>query len=68
MATEPKRPERPERRLANPKAVAHAMSVSQRAVTEWARQGRLKSRRTPGGHYRIEVDEDGWPVETGEQQ
>lgn len=45
-----------------PKEIAAVMGVSARSVTAWASRGKYKHRRTPGGHYRIEVDEDGWPV------
>jgi excisionase family DNA binding protein len=31
--------------------------VSERAVTDWARRGRIPSVRTPGGHRRYPADE-----------
>jgi len=31
--------------------------VSERAVTEWARRGRISSVRTPGGHRRYPADQ-----------
>lgn len=39
------------------------MGVTSRAVRGWCSDGRYKVKRTGGGHYRLEVDEDGWPVE-----
>lgn len=54
--------------LLRTREVALLFQVSERAVTEWARRGRIASVRTPGGHRRypaehvrrllgIEVDE-----------
>lgn len=37
--------------------VAALFRVSERAVTEWAKQGRLASLRTPGGHRRYPIEE-----------
>jgi hypothetical protein len=51
------------KRYASTKEVAYAMGVSQRSVTVWCTDGRFANcRLTPGGMYRIEVDEDGWPL------
>ena len=36
--------------------VALLFQVSERAVTDWARKGRLPSVRTPGGHRRYPAD------------
>jgi excisionase family DNA binding protein len=41
-----------EDRLMRTREVALLFQVSERAVTEWARRGRLPSMRTPGGHRR----------------
>lgn len=54
--------------LANTKSVAATMGVHQRTLTEAARKGQYKVRRTPGGHYRFEVDPDGWPIEAEEKK
>jgi excisionase family DNA binding protein len=37
--------------------VARLFGVSVSTVTRWARQGLLKTLRTPGGHYRFPEDE-----------
>jgi excisionase family DNA binding protein len=37
--------------------VAALFGVSVSSVTRWARMGVLKTRRTPGGHYRFPADE-----------
>lgn len=37
--------------------VANLFQVSERTVSEWARQGRIPSVRTPGGHRRYPADE-----------
>jgi excisionase family DNA binding protein len=37
--------------------VARLFGVSVSTVTRWARQGLLKTLRTPGGHYRFPADE-----------
>ncbi|HLI24569.1 MAG TPA: helix-turn-helix domain-containing protein [Acidimicrobiales bacterium] len=37
--------------------VASLFEVSERTVSEWARQGRIPSVRTPGGHRRYPADE-----------
>ena len=37
--------------------VAHLFQVSERTVSEWARQGRIPSVRTPGGHRRYPADQ-----------
>lgn len=47
--------------------VAQVLGVSRRSVTAWLNQGRYKSRRLPGGAFRVEVDADGWPVEAEER-
>lgn len=39
-------------RLLRTREVAVLFQVSERAVTDWARRGRLPSMRTPGGHRR----------------
>jgi excisionase family DNA binding protein len=39
-------------RLLRTREVALLFQVSERAVTDWARRGRLPSVRTPGGHRR----------------
>jgi excisionase family DNA binding protein len=38
--------------LLRTREVAVLFQVSERAVTEWARRGRIASVRTPGGHRR----------------
>lgn len=38
--------------LLRTREVALLFQVSERAVTEWARRGRIASVRTPGGHRR----------------
>ncbi len=43
-------------RLLRTSEVAVLFQVSERAVTDWARKGRLASVRTPGGHRRYPVD------------
>lgn len=37
--------------------VAALFQVSERTVSEWARQGRIPSVRTPGGHRRYPADQ-----------
>ncbi|CAN5250457.1 hypothetical protein BH18ACT4_BH18ACT4_07050 [soil metagenome] len=39
-------------RLLRTREVALLFQVSERAVTDWARKGRIVSVRTPGGHRR----------------
>ncbi len=41
------------------------MGVSDGTVRRWAREGRFRTRTTPGGVWRLEVDDDGWPIEHG---
>jgi excisionase family DNA binding protein len=43
-------------RLLRTREVAILFQVSERAVTDWARKGRLASVRTPGGHRRYPAD------------
>ena len=43
-------------RLLRTSEVAALFQVSERAVTDWARKGRLASVRTPGGHRRYPAD------------
>ncbi len=53
--------------------VARLFGVSASTVTRWARQGLLKTLRTPGGHYRFPAEETrraagcGLPTEQGER-
>ena len=47
--------------------VAHLFQVSERTVSEWARQGRIPSVRTPGGHRRYPADEVRRLLETAEE-
>jgi excisionase family DNA binding protein len=42
--------------LLRTREVALLFQVSERAVTDWARKGRLPSVRTPGGHRRYPAD------------
>lgn len=39
-------------RFLRTREVAMLFQVSERAVTDWARKGRIRSLRTPGGHRR----------------
>ena len=49
-------PENMRGRLLRTREVALLFQVSERAVTDWARKGRLPSVRTPGGHRRYPAD------------
>lgn len=58
--------------LLNPGEVARIFRVDPKTVTRWAKNGKISSVRTPGGHRRFlrtEVDRllkaGGWPVESG---
>ncbi len=44
-------------RLLRTREVALLFQVSERAVTDWARRGRIPSVRTPGGHRRYPADQ-----------
>lgn len=44
-------------RLLRTSEVALLFQVSERAVTDWARRGRIPSVRTPGGHRRYPAGE-----------
>lgn len=44
-------------RLLRTREVALLFRVSERAVTDWARRGRIPSVRTPGGHRRYPADQ-----------
>jgi excisionase family DNA binding protein len=44
-------------RLLRTREVALLFQVSERAVTDWARKGRIPSVRTPGGHRRYPADQ-----------
>jgi excisionase family DNA binding protein len=44
-------------RLLRTREVALLFRVSERAVTDWARRGRIPSVRTPGGHRRYPASE-----------
>ncbi len=46
-----------EGRLLRTREVAALFQVSERAVTDWARRGRIPSVRTPGGHRRYPADQ-----------
>lgn len=46
-----------EGRLLRTREVALLFQVSERAVTDWARRGRIPSVRTPGGHRRYPADD-----------
>jgi excisionase family DNA binding protein len=43
--------------LLRTREVAVLFQVSERAVTEWARRGRIASVRTPGGHRRYPAEQ-----------
>ena len=49
-------PEELRGRLLRTREVALLFRVSERAVTDWARRGRIPSVRTPGGHRRYPAD------------
>ena len=44
-------------RFLRTREVALLFQVSERAVTDWARKGRIPSVRTPGGHRRYPADQ-----------
>ena len=44
-------------RLLRTREVAMLFQVSERAVTDWARKGRIASVRTPGGHRRYPAEQ-----------
>lgn len=46
-----------EGRLLRTREVAILFQVSERAVNDWARKGRIPSVRTPGGHRRYPADQ-----------
>jgi excisionase family DNA binding protein len=46
-----------EGRLLRTREVALLFQVSERAVTDWARRGRIPSVRTPGGHRRYPAEQ-----------
>ena len=46
-----------EGRLLRTREVALLFQVSERAVTDWARKGRIPSVRTPGGHRRYPAEQ-----------
>lgn len=46
-----------EGRFLRTREVALLFQVSERAVTDWARKGRIRSVRTPGGHRRYPASE-----------
>jgi len=46
-----------EGRLLRTREVALLFQVSERAVRDWARKGRIPSVRTPGGHRRYPADQ-----------
>lgn len=46
-----------EGRFLRTREVALLFQVSERAVTDWARKGRIRSVRTPGGHRRYPANE-----------
>jgi excisionase family DNA binding protein len=48
-------------RLLRTREVAILFQVSERAVTDWARRGRIPSVRTPGGHRRYPAN-DVWAL------
>ena len=50
-------PEGMQGQLLRTREVALLFHVSERAVTDWARRGRIPSVRTPGGHRRYPADE-----------
>jgi excisionase family DNA binding protein len=50
-------PEALEGRLLRTREVALLFQVSERAVTDWARKGRIPSVRTPGGHRRYPAEQ-----------
>lgn len=52
-------------RLLRTREVALLFRVSERAVTDWARRGRIPSVRTPGGHRRYPAAEV-WALLDGE--
>jgi excisionase family DNA binding protein len=49
-------PARVEGRFLRTREVALLFQVSERAVTDWARKGRIPSVRTPGGHRRYPAE------------
>jgi excisionase family DNA binding protein len=44
--------------------VAKLLNVSQRAVTQWAQDGRIRGVRTPGGHWRFHMSQVANLIET----
>lgn len=49
-------PPKVEGRFLRTREVALLFQVSERAVTDWARKGRIPSVRTPGGHRRYPAE------------
>jgi excisionase family DNA binding protein len=47
--------------------VAVAMNVTRRTVQNWCERGQLDCFKTPGGQYRIAVDEQGLPLAAPEE-
>lgn len=49
--------------VAAPSQVALVVGVTPEAVRQWCVSQKVYARRTPGGEWRVEVDEQGWPLE-----
>lgn len=43
--------------MLTPKQVAEAFCVDPKTVSRWARDGKIKAVRTPGGHHRFRFSE-----------
>ena len=53
----------------NTKSIADVYAVNVRTVERWAREGKVKAVRVGElGHWRIEVDEDGYAVEPDNEE
>lgn len=44
--------------------VAFALRVHSTTVRNWCRSGSVVCKRTPGGEWRVLVDEQNWPIHT----
>lgn len=48
------------------KDVASKTGQHEKTIRRWCQRGVWHAKVTPGGYWRVLVDEKGWPVERGE--
>lgn len=66
VALRNRNPDPKQQRYASSAYVANRCGVTKKTVVRWCERGDVLFKQTPGGDYRIAVDDENWPIDVYE--